>query len=108
PRYADNSKQVVIDQPCLSIYGTTTGTVLWQHVDEVHLEGGFFSRLAVFPDVQYVDYTEPTRNCELPESIIEAVSAWVSRKAGIGNLSEQSPTPIIVPHVGEARERYVQ
>ncbi len=106
-RYADNSKQVIIDQPGLSLYGTTTGAVFWKHVQSEHLHGGIFRRLAIFHSQFAVSPRPVIGVCrDVPQSIIEQVQWWLDMRAGHGNLADKSPTPLVVEHTSEARERY--
>lgn len=74
--YADPSKNIVIQQPNLSIYGTTVPGVFHASLSASQVEDGFLSRLLVFesddPDPEPVDVTPG----EPPHALIEQVVAW--------------------------------
>lgn len=106
-RYAENSKQVEINQPHLVFYGTTTGEVFWKHITPDYLSGGLFGRMMLFENRGYVD-PQPMlgRETSIPQSIISDCRWWLDCFHGQGEFAWINPTPMIVKHTLEARERY--
>ena len=108
-RYAENSKQVVINQPHLVLYGTSTASVFWKHVTPDYLTGGLFGRLLVFEGRGYVDpkdVYEVSRS--IPESIYKQVGQWLGFNPGGGKLQGVvNPTPYVMAHTDDARKRFV-
>lgn len=106
-RYADNAKQVTIDQPHLVLYGTSTGEVFWKHVTPEYLSGGLFGRVMIFENRGYVD-PRPILGTKvpMPESIIREINGWISCYSHYDQVFWEHPDPIIVPHTPEARVRY--
>jgi len=106
-RYADNSKQIEINQPHLVLYGTSTGEVFWKHVTPEYLSGGLFGRVMLFENRGYVDpQALPAERPGLPESIYRDVDWWFRCFEHRDLLWWQNPMPVIVPHTPEARDRY--
>lgn len=108
-RYAENSKQVVIEQPHLVFMGTSTGDVFWKHVTPEYLSGGLFGRMMIFENHGYVlPQSSRDKDFELPESIVSDARIWLTTTpSGIDpDFFWEKPTPIIVPHSSDALERY--
>ncbi len=103
-RYADNTKQVEINQPHLVLYGTSTGEVFWKHVTPEYLSGGLFGRVMIFENRGYVD-PQPVKTIGVPEDVYREIDGWFTAFTG-DLLAWANNTPIIVPHTPEARERY--
>lgn len=107
PRYADNAKQVEIDQPHLVLYATSTGEVFWKNVTPEYLSGGLFGRIMLFENRGYVDPMPMAgRDKPLPESIVFEIRQWFQCYANRGDLSWEHPKPFIVPHAADALERF--
>jgi hypothetical protein len=106
-RYADNAKQIEIDQPHLVLYGTSTGEVFWKHVTPEYLSGGLFGRVMLFENRGYVDPVPLSADRPiLPEVITKEVDWWLSCFSHRDMLFWEHPVPVIVPHTPEARERF--
>lgn len=106
-RYADNSKQVEINQPHLVLYGTSTGEVFWKHVTPEYLSGGLFGRTIIIENRGYVD-PQPlqSRKVPLPESIVREVQGWLGCFSHYNLLFWENPEPIVVPHTPDALVRF--
>ena len=105
-RYADNSKQVEINQPHLVLYGTSTGEVFWKHVTPEYLSGGLFGRVMLFENRGYVDPVPLGELSAIPESIYRDVEWWFSCFSHRDLLFWDNPAPAIVPHTTEAKARF--
>ena len=107
PRYAENSKQVELNQPHLVFMGTSTAEVFWKHVTPEYLSGGLFGRVMLFENRGYVDpMPRAGRNHQLPESLLNEIKGWMKFSAVAGDLAWENPTPFIVPHSSDALERF--
>lgn len=108
-RYADNAKQITIDQPHLVLYGTSTGEVFWKHVTPEYLSGGLFGRVIILENRGYVDPSPlASRKVGLPESIMNEVKGWLGCFDHYNKIFWEHPEPIIVPHTPDALVRYEQ
>lgn len=108
-RYADNAKQIEINQPHLVLYGTSTGEVFWKHVTPEYLSGGLFGRVLLIENRGYVDPAElPAERVPLPESVFREVDWWLRCFENRDLIFWDNPVPVIVPHTPEARERFAQ
>lgn len=105
-RYADNTKQVEINQPHLVLYGTSTGEVFWKHVTPEYLSGGLFGRVMLFENRGYVDPVSRGDIPGIPESIYRDVEWWLSCFSHRDLLFWDNPQPVIVPHTTEAKARF--
>lgn len=100
--YADAKRNKVIDQPCVSLYGTTVPEHFFESLTADSLSDGFVARLLVFeshsrPPRRYA------RQCDVPEPIIARARAWGTFQTS-GNLNAEHPEPTVVPYIGEARQ----
>jgi hypothetical protein len=98
--YADAKRNKVVDQPCVTLYGTTVPEHFFESLTADSLSDGFIARLLVFealdvPARQRVPLTPP------PPTIIEAARAWGELRTG-GNLRDEHPEPRIVTCTSEA------
>lgn len=98
--YADKKRNKVINQPCVSVYGTTVPEHFYASLTAESLSDGFIARLLVFESGS----TPPRQRVKampVPESIINAAQWWGEFRPG-GNLRSQHPEPVIVPADDEA------
>ncbi len=98
--YADKKRNRVVDQPCVSMYGTTVPEHFFESLTADSLSDGFIARLLVFE----ADTTPPrqrAKQTDVPESILAAAQAWGSFKPG-GNLRAEHPEPRMIPYSEEA------
>jgi hypothetical protein len=94
----------VVDQPCVSLYGTTVPEHFFESLTGDSLNDGFIARLLVFE----ADATPPRQRAEerdVPQPVLEAVRWWGGFQPG-GNLRDEHPEPLVVPCTDEANERF--
>jgi len=99
--YAERKRNKVVDQPCVSVYGTTVPEHFFESLTGDSLNDGFIARLLVFE----ADATPPRQRAEeqvVPQPILEATRWWGDFKPG-GNLRDEHPEPLVVPSTDEAR-----
>lgn len=102
--YADESKTVVIDQPCLVVYGTTVIDSFVAGLTTEAITDGYLARQLVFeasnddPEEQFVCQSDP------PEAIIQQAATWSDVARIGGNLINQHPVPIVVQRESRAQE----
>ena len=102
--YADkkrNDEDATIDQPCLSIYGTTVPSNLYDSLTRAHASDGFLSRLLVFESSDPDPYPRmPAKETRaVPDGLLSGFTRW--RDAPVdpsaGNLADvKSPDPLEV------------
>lgn len=98
--YADKKRNRVVDQPCVSMYGTTVPEHFFESLTADSLSDGFIARLLVFE----ADATPPrqrSRHQDIPAAILEAAHWWGAFKPG-GNLRSEHPEPLVVSYTPEA------
>ncbi len=102
--YAEHKRNKVVDQPCVSVYGTTVPEHFFESLTPDSLSDGFIARLLVFE----ANATPPRqRTCQRlpPDELLEAAGWWGNLKPG-GNLCGEHPEPQIVPYTPEAGETF--
>lgn len=102
--YADAERNIAVDQPHLSIYGTTVPRNLYTALTPEQVNDGFLSRFMIFesadenPSFRDVDWEDP------PSGLVEQFRDWAAMKVpGRGNMSEQHPEPHVVEADDSAR-----
>ena len=98
--YADPKRNKVIDQPCVSVYGTTVPEHFFESLTADSLSDGFIARLLVFeadttPPRQRVRAMPPT------QAIIDTAAWWGAFRPG-GNLASEHPEPLVIATTPEA------
>jgi hypothetical protein len=101
-----------IDQPCLSVYATTTPKSFYEAISGVQVEDGLLSRFLIFENKEFP--VEPKRAqplSEPPEFIINAIKAWnelPNNSNPAGNIDGAlNPKPKVVKFDPDA-EKYMQ
>ncbi|MBX3408223.1 MAG: DUF3987 domain-containing protein, partial [Phycisphaeraceae bacterium] len=92
--YADKKRNKVVDQPCVSVYGTTVPEHFFESLTADSLSDGFIARLLVFESAE-TPARQRARATGVPEAIRQAAEWWGSFKPG-GNLAPEHPQPIVV------------
>lgn len=101
--YADENKRIVIDQPCLVVYGTTVKESFVAGLTTEAITDGYLARQLVIeasngdPEEQFVP-SQP-----IPSAIIDRAIQWREFNR-TGNLISEHPSPVIVPHDEQACE----
>ena len=107
-RYADNKKQVVIDQPHFVLFASSAPEIFWRHVTSDYLAGGFMGRMLLFPGRGAVlPNSAAAPGAEIPAAITNQVIQWLAFPGDVvpGNLKTAKAR--VVPHTPEAWVRYV-
>jgi len=105
--YADADRAVSVEQPCLSIYGTTVPSRLYESMTTAQISDGFLSRFLIFesadPDPLYVDVFDDTP----PDDLVASFRAWEKRSVNAnpaaGNIEQLRPDPLVVPVTSRGR-----
>ncbi len=98
--YADAKRNKVVDQPCVSVYGTTVPEHFYESLTADSLSDGFIARLLVF-EANATPARQRVKARPVPESIKQAAAWWGSFKPG-GNLAAEHPEPLVVEATPEA------
>lgn len=109
--HADSKNDVEIEQPNLTIYGTTTPRVFLGSLSDESIHEGLFSRLLVFtsedpdPEYQEIPYTEST---QLPPAVVATFAGWLKRPINVDPLAgdieaAKIPCPLVVPDSNSAK-----
>jgi hypothetical protein len=98
--YADRKRNKVVDQPCVSVYGTTVPEHFFESLTADSLNDGFIARLLVF-EAQATPTRQRARAAAVPEVILATARWWGDFKPG-GNLRTEHPEPLVVPATPEA------
>lgn len=102
--YADRKRCKVIDQPCVSVYGTTVPEHFYESLTAEALQDGLIARWLVFEGEAWVKRQRvPER--PVPESILQAARWWADFVPG-GNLYQEHPRPLIVPTTAAANRAF--
>lgn len=98
--YADKKRNKVVDQPCVSVYGTTVPEHFFESLTTDSLADGFVARLLVFEAPTDPPPRQRRPQGTIPESILEAARWWGDYTPG-GNLRSEHPEPRVVPTTAE-------
>jgi len=98
--YADKKRNKVVDQPCVSVYGTTVPEHFFESLTADSLSDGFIARLLVF-ETEVTPPRQRARASAIPEPILATARWWGDFKPG-GNLRTEHPEPLVVPATPQA------
>jgi hypothetical protein len=98
--YADKKRNKVVDQPCVSVYGTTVPEHFFESLTADSLSDGFIARLLVF-EAGATPARQRAKVEVVPEPILATARWWGDFKPG-GNLRSEHPEPLVVPATPEA------
>ena len=101
-RRAGKDSPGVIDQPCLTIFGTAIPNHYYEALSERMLTNGFFARMIILEAGQRGRGQEPSIG-DLPERVVTTAGWWAQYRPGDGNLQNWHPVPAIVAHTEQAR-----
>jgi hypothetical protein len=102
---ADSKFFFTIDQPHLVIFGTATPEKFWNNLSTDSIEDGFMGRVFPLEVAGYAETQEP-KTVDIPDKILEQAKAWCQFTAGAGNLSSESPVPVVYEMSEEATCRH--
>lgn len=104
-QYADSKRNVIVDRPQLSLFGTTVPGHLWDNMEIAQATDGFLSRVILIEGDIYPEDGDMKPLTPPPESILAHCRAWIKRTEG--NLSgiSISDTEEVVQHTDAALAR---
>ncbi|MBK9126204.1 MAG: DUF3987 domain-containing protein [Phycisphaerales bacterium] len=100
--YADKKRNKVVDQPCVSVYGTTVPEHFFESLTADSLSDGFIARLLVFESAE-TPARQRAKALSVPEPLKQAAEWWGAQQPG-GNLFKEHPKPIVVEATPQAGE----
>src|SRR5262249_42134405 len=100
--YADPARNKVIDQPCVSVHGTTVPEHFYEALTAEALRDGFVARLLVFEGADRVERRRVPQG-EGPSGLGEG-AGWGGNFTSGGNLAREPPEPLVVTATPEAGE----
>jgi len=101
--YADVKRNKAINQPHACLYGSTGPQALFEALTVESLTDGFVSRLLVFETTDHDPEPQKPATSDVPRPVLDVVRWWGDFKPG-GNLSSETPQPIIIPYTEAASE----
>ncbi len=102
-RKAGKDAPGVIDQPCLTVYGTAIPTHYYEALSERMLTNGFFARMLIVESGPRALGQEPGI-INPPPRVIDTARWWSEFNPGSGNLEAFHPMPLTVEADDDARE----
>lgn len=92
--YADKNRNLTVDQPCVSVYGTTVPCHFYESLTAESLGDGFVARLLVF-ESDALPPRRRTASAPVPSDILDTARWWGDFSPG-GNLRREHPEPVVV------------
>lgn len=105
--YADSKRNQVINQPHLSIYGSSTVNEFYAALSPESISGGLLGRCLIIEGEKTLPDLLLRPDPPIPESILETARQWVQFHPG-GNLASEHPAPVKIPLTREARDHVVK
>jgi hypothetical protein len=99
--YADTTRNKIIHQPCVTVYGTTVPGHFYESLTRESMGDGFVARMLVFESEGTPGRVRRPQRA-MPESIIERASYWREYRPHGGNLGGVHPDPTLVESTDEA------
>jgi len=99
----------VIDQPCLTIFGTAIPNHYYAALSERMLTNGFFARIIVLEAGERPAGQEPGLR-DLPQRLVDTAQWWADFQPGerVGNLYDVHPVPRVVEQTDAARQLLIE
>lgn len=101
--YADLAKVKRINQPCVCVYGTSVPESFYGGLTTDNLSDGLLGRMLVVEASGHPARRKP-QQADMPQELIESIKRWATY--GVGNMSEENPSPIIVAKTDDANKRH--
>lgn len=95
--YADSERNTSIDQPCVSFFGSCTPRGLSDALTNKDIESGLLSRMVIFDAGSTDPRITAPENIEVPDSIVEWVTAWNAVKPVPNLMHLVGGAPVISP-----------
>ena len=103
-RVKAGQEPALIDQPCLSIFGTAIPRHFYESLSAKMLSNGFFARMLVLEAGRRGTGQEATTQ-DVPEPILVIARAWAAFAPVAGaNLGLVHPSPVVVPATPDAAD----
>lgn len=94
---ADAEKNISVEFPCVSMYGTTVAESLWAAVTRDSMGNGLFGRLLIFDTKQAIPPLTFAPEADPPADLIAGVRQWVEYTPG-GNTGDTIKQPRVLPY----------
>lgn len=101
--YADVDKIKQIDDPHLSILGSSTPDKLWDGLSTESVSDGLLGRCMLFDVEKSPQLRRDTKSNPVPAEVVGFANAWWTSNPGGGNLA---PSPCVARYTPEARSRF--
>jgi hypothetical protein len=98
--YADPKRNKVVDQPCVSVYGTTVPEHFFESLTADSLSDGFIARMLVF-EADATPGRQRSKAVPVPEAIVATAAWWGAFRPG-GNLGLEHPEPKVIETTADA------
>ena len=103
--YADTSRNKVIHQPNLCLWGTTVAQLLYESFTSENITDGFLSRVMIFEAPAKMPPKKKPKRLAIPPSVLEAAKYWFDFQPS-GNLSQEHPVPVVIEASPEANSLF--
>lgn len=100
--YADTTKNPVIQQPHVCLYGTAVPDATWAALGASSVDDGLLARLWAFVADDHRPPRQRAAQIPPPLALIETIRTW--HLAAPQGLASIVPTPAVVPYTPEARD----
>jgi len=105
-RKAGKEQPGVVNQPCVTIFGTAIPNHYYEALSERMLTNGFFARMIILESGPRGAGQEPKIK-PLPPRIIDTARWWAQYRPGKGNLDNVNPTPRTIGHTDKAKSAMI-
>ena len=105
--YADPERNPVINQPHLTVYGSTTPEAFWDSLDGRSMQDGFVGRLSPVYGSYVARNVSAAKYVPSPQ-VVEFVRSWVAYNPGGGNLAGDNPVAAVIQRSDEAHDRWCE
>jgi hypothetical protein len=100
--YADAKKNRTLYQPHAVVFGTTVPESLYEGITESSCTDGFLNRMCIFEEMPAGDGPDFVAG-DVPKPITDVARYWGDLRTG-GNLSSQTPQPLLIATDASAKE----
>jgi hypothetical protein len=105
PRYADSTKNFMVDTPCLSLFGFTVERSLGEAIDSAAVEGGLIPRCLMFRGLDEAP-TCTGESGEINRELIEDIRKWRNWSPQIKDGAKLETPPYLVWGIDDAAEEF--
>lgn len=104
-QYAESKRNMTVDRPQLSLFGTTVPEHLWANMEMAQATDGFLSRVILIEGNDTPEDGEMEPLTPPPESILEHCRAWINRAEGNLAGNQASDSEQVIQHTDAAKAR---